>query len=57
MRRKHLKRLAKLQSGQWRQRRFQLLNEADNAALGGIALSLLSVPHCGLLKRLIPQVS
>ena len=30
---------------------FQLVNEADNAALGGIALSLLSVPHCGLLNR------
>jgi hypothetical protein len=35
----------------------QLVNEADNAAFGGIALSLLFVPHCGLLNRLIPQVS
>jgi hypothetical protein len=36
---------------------IKLINQADNAAWGGIALSLPLVPHCGLLKRLIPQVS
>jgi hypothetical protein len=49
--------LGQVATGQSRQRRFQLINQADNAAFGCIALSLLSVPHCGLLKRLIPQVS